>query len=294
MILITSASGITGSAVLRALVDAGDEPVRTLTRSKESQLLLRELGATETIQGDIRSQTDLEQAMDGVRAVYHIGPRMQADEAEIGRKVIAAAQSCKIDYLVYQSVIHPHHFGVRVHTDKLDVEDALLHSGLKFACVRPTNLTQNVRWVWQEIVEEGVYRLPYSSDVRLTWIDVADVGACAAEIIRDDSYAGDAFTFAGPDGMLSRHDICDILSHVIGRTVTAERQDPDEYFSRPQYQARPRDEIERLKEMFASFDEIGLPYGNVHSARMILQREPISCEDSFSALHAAMNSTVES
>ena len=68
--LVTGAAGYTGTALVRHLVSAG-YPVRALVRTPEQARTLEACGA-ETIMGDVRDRSVLEQAVRGVRTVYHL------------------------------------------------------------------------------------------------------------------------------------------------------------------------------------------------------------------------------
>jgi uncharacterized protein YbjT (DUF2867 family) len=105
MILITGAGGLSGQAVTRALVARGVK-VRGLARHEEAALQIRAAGAAEVVYGDLRDPDSLRRAMDGVRVVYHICPRLQADEHQIGLNVIAAARLADVRLFIYHSSAH--------------------------------------------------------------------------------------------------------------------------------------------------------------------------------------------
>jgi uncharacterized protein YbjT (DUF2867 family) len=105
-ILVTGAGGKTGRAVIRALIARGAQ-VRALVHRPERAILIKDLGAQESVVGDMRVQVTMGQAARGVQAIYHICPNVSPDEISIGQVVIAAARCAGVEHLVYHSVLHP-------------------------------------------------------------------------------------------------------------------------------------------------------------------------------------------
>jgi len=91
MILVTAANGKTGRHIIPRLAARG-ESIRALDASQQA-MELKELGASEIIIGDIMNAATLRKALDGVRAVVHVGPPFHPRETEMGMAVIDAADS---------------------------------------------------------------------------------------------------------------------------------------------------------------------------------------------------------
>ena len=91
MILVIGSSGAVGIPTIRALVERA-APVRALTSSDESGGRLKALGVTETVRGDLRSEADLAGALQDAESVFFVMPRFQEDEAEAGKRIVAAAR----------------------------------------------------------------------------------------------------------------------------------------------------------------------------------------------------------
>ena len=81
--------------------------MRALVHRQDQVSGVEALGAQDVIVGDMRSQEVMQQAVQGVGAVYHICPNMSPDELAIGMTVIAAAQSAGVEHFVYHSVLKP-------------------------------------------------------------------------------------------------------------------------------------------------------------------------------------------
>ena len=90
-ILVTSSTGLTGKAVVKAMASKGIEVTAMVHSGRKTDEMLG-LGASATVIGDIAAYDDLLLAMKGVNAVYYICPTAREDEAEIGKMAIEAAK----------------------------------------------------------------------------------------------------------------------------------------------------------------------------------------------------------
>ena len=106
MIALTGAGGKTGKAVLEAFA-AKSLDVRAIVFRREQAEEVVDLGAQETVWGDMRDPRFINLALEGATAVYHICPNVHPEEFAIGRNVIEAAKNHSIDLFAYHSVLHP-------------------------------------------------------------------------------------------------------------------------------------------------------------------------------------------
>jgi dihydroflavonol-4-reductase len=112
-VLVTGASGFVGSAVVRALVEAG-YPVRAFVRSKSPRANLATLDV-EIVEGDMRDAESVGRAMAGIRDVMHVAADYRLwspDREEIRRNnlsgtriVMEAALRCGVERIVYTSSV---------------------------------------------------------------------------------------------------------------------------------------------------------------------------------------------
>ena len=135
MILITGAGGKTGRSLVRVLSKV--ESVCAFVHRDEYVSILKSFGAEKVIVGDLRDESAISFAMQGMRTVYHICPNMNPNEMVIGRLVIAAARKNRIKHLVYHSVLHPQTEKMIHHWQKLRVEEMIFESGLPFTILQP-------------------------------------------------------------------------------------------------------------------------------------------------------------
>ncbi len=273
MILVTGAAGKTGRAVLRALVGRG-EPVRVLVRRPDQASSLEGLGVKETLVGDMLKRADMRQAADGVRAIYHMAPNVSPDEVLMGQAVIAAAQSAGVERLVLHSVLHPHIEAMPHHWLKARVEELLFACGVPFTILQPAVYMQNVAAAWDQILTQGRYPVPYSSETRLSLVDLEDVGEAAARVLTEPGHMAATIELVGTPGTSPR-DIVDVLSIELQRQVTVEVVSLESWKRTARASGLGEYQISALASMFAYYDEHGL-IGNPQALTGLLGREATS------------------
>lgn len=276
MILVTGAAGKTGSAVIRILAAQG-RSVRALVRRQEQVQPIKELGAQEAVVGDVRSQAIIDQAVRGIRAIYHICPNMSPDEVTIGQAMITAARSSGVEHFVYHSVLHPQIEAMPHHWQKLRVEEQLFEAGLPYTILQPAAYMQNVLAHWDQILEQGRYLVPYAVETRLGMVDLEDVAAAATVVLTQPGHAGAIYELAGAE-VLTQTEVAAILSRQLGRPVEAETMSLEEWQRGVRVVGLGDDQIETLIKMFRYYERYGF-WGNPHILNWLLVRPPVTFSD---------------
>jgi uncharacterized protein YbjT (DUF2867 family) len=269
VILVTGAGGKTGRAIIRALIVRGAN-VRALVHRPEQIQAIQDLGAREVVVGDMRDQAAMEQVTRGAKAIYHICSNMNPDEVAIGEVVLAAARAAEVRRLVYHSVLHPQTEAMPHHWNKLRVEEKLFESGLSYTILQPAAYMQNVLAYWNQIVEQGVYPVPYSVEARLSMVDLEDVAEAVAIVLTGSGHIGATYELAGPEA-LSQDKVATILSQQLGRPVQAQVVPLDEWERRARASGMSDYAVETLIKMFRYYDRFGLR-GNPNVLNGLLQR----------------------
>lgn len=275
MILVTGAAGKTGQAVIRALAKRG-AAVRALVYRTGQVETVTQLGARETIVGDMHAEAIFRQAARGMRAIYHISPNMNPAEVALGRIAIEAAQTGGVEHFVYHSVLHPQTEKMPHHWHKLRVEELLFESGLDITILQPAAYMQNILGGWQSIVEEGVYRVPYPVETRLGMVDLEDVAETAATVLLEPGHDGAIYELAGPD-VLTQTDVARILTVRLGRPVRAEQIAIDAWQKNARTAGLGDYQVETLIKMFQYYERYGL-WGNSKVLGWLLGRVPTRFE----------------
>jgi uncharacterized protein YbjT (DUF2867 family) len=282
MILLTGAGGKTGKMLIKALANV--ESVCAFVHREEHVSVAKSLGAEKVLVGDMRDEIAIHSAMQGARAVYHICPNMNPEEAVIGKLVIATARESRIEHFVYHSVLHPQTEKMNHHWQKLRVEEILFESGLPFTILQPAPYMQNLLAGWQSIIENGVLRVPYSITSKFSFVDLEDVTEAAKIMLTEPDHLNTTYELAGTPP-LSHVEVAEIFGRVLNREIRAEREELRDWRRRTStastinIHSAPRDEYatENLIRMFEYYDRWGL-VGNPNVLRWVLKREPTSLE----------------
>lgn len=269
MILVTGAAGKTGLALLRALAGRG-QPVRAFIHAPAQEAAARAAGARQTLVGDLLSPTDLARACEGIAALYLICPNVHPQEAAIGQAAIAVARRAGIGLFAYHSVLHPQIEAMPHHWQKLQVETALIESGLPFAILQPCAYMQNILHKKAAIVARAVLEVPYSLETRHSLVHLEDVAAAAARILTEPRFANGIYELAGPEA-LNHHEIAAALSAAWGQPIAARAQPPAEW--QAAHLGLPSYARDTLLAMFAHYHQHGF-VGSSATLQAILERPP--------------------
>jgi uncharacterized protein YbjT (DUF2867 family) len=203
-ILVTGATGLAGSAVLREFV-RNRHPVRALVRSRAKARAFEALPT-------------LEDALWGVDRVLLISsPDQQMVERQSA--FIDAAKKADVRHIVKFSglsaadVDTPFVFG-SMHAE---IERYLEGSGLAWTHLRPSQfMTEYLREV-PTILAQSALLLPLE-DARLVPVDVADIARAAYLLLTTPGHEGRIYAMSGPEA-LSMAEIAGQISAAVGRAV---------------------------------------------------------------------------
>ena len=275
MILVTGAAGKTGVAVIKALAGTG-ERVRAMVHNKTCREVVLEAGAGEVVVGNMQLSDDLLEAIQGVRAVYHIPPNVHPGELEMGKLVISAARGARVSHFVYHSVLHPQIESMPHHWLKLRVEEYLIESGVPYTILQPAVYMQNITSSLPEIVEKGVYLVPYPAKTILSLVDLKDLAEAAAIVLTSQEHQAAIYELVGTQAQ-TQQEIAQVLGEVLGRRVQAQQM-PLAYWER---QAKNSGldsyQINTLVKMFQHYERFGFA-GNPGVLGSLLGRQPTSLQ----------------
>lgn len=223
MITVTSAAGGIGRLLVRRLT-AQNMTVRAVVKNDSQAATTRRDGATEVVVGDLRSPDTLDRALAGADVLYHAAPTQVIDERPIIEHLIATTPASGLQHIVFHSVIHPDLHELTHHHQKDVAEGLLRKSGIPTTVLRPSHYMQNYLEVW-EFLQAGVMPYPVSPDSVMGVVDLADVAEAAANVLIDPSpHTGRTYDLSTVE--LTRHQMAEIWSRVLGHPVTAIRIPP--------------------------------------------------------------------
>lgn len=272
MILLTGAGGKTGRTLIKAL--SKTESICAFVHRDEDALPAKSLGAEKIVVGDMRDESAIRFAVQGVRAVYHVCPNMSPEELVIGSLVIGECRKAEVEHFVFHSVLHPQTEKMNHHWQKLRVEEMLFESDLPFTILQPAPYMQNLLAGWKNIIEEGVLRVPYSVHSKFSFVDLEDIAEAAKIVLTGPGHFNVIYELAGTVPK-SHVELAEIVAHVLKRDVQAETEEIGDW--RLHAKGMSEYAVESLVRMFEYYDQWGL-VGNPNVLRWILKREPTSLE----------------
>jgi len=273
MILITGAAGKTGRAVLKALSERG-ETVRVMVRRQEQVDEMIKLGASSALVGDMACAESYKDALEEVRAVYHICPNMHPDEFKIGKLAIEAACRSGLEHFVYHSVLHPQTEKMPHHWNKMRVEELLFESGLRFTVLQPAPYMQNILAWKNKIISEGIFEVPYPAETKFSLVDLADLARAAAVVITEPGHKEAVYEIVGTRA-LSQKEVANLFGKVLERPVLAEEVPCEQWRQNAEKAGMGKYQLETLLKMFDYYARYGLS-GNRYLLKQLLGRDPHS------------------
>lgn len=271
MILVTGAAGKTGRAVIKALARRGIA-VRAWVHRPAQEEVVKAVGASEVVVGDMRLPDTWPAALAGVEAVYHIAPNMCAEEELMGRLALEHARWTGVKRFVYHSVLHPQTEKMPHHWRKMRVEEMIFESGLPFTVLQPAPYMQNILPYWPTVVEGGVYRVPYAAVTRLSLVDLQDVAEVAARVLTEPGHEGAIYELCGTPG-ITQDAVAAVMAEVLGRPVRVEKIPLSEWERTAREAGLSPYAVDALKRMFLYYERYGL-WGNPNVLGWLLGRPP--------------------
>jgi uncharacterized protein YbjT (DUF2867 family) len=163
---------------------------------------------------------------------------------------------------------------MRHHWQKLLVEEQLFESGIPFTILQPAAYMQNVLADWDAISREGLYRVPYAIETRLSMVDLADVAEAAAIVLTQPGHVGATYELAGPD-LLTQREVAAVLSLQLGKPVRIEAVAPGAWEQKARTAGMDDYQIRTLLAMFRYYELHGF-WGNPNSLQWLLGRPSTS------------------
>jgi uncharacterized protein YbjT (DUF2867 family) len=214
-ILLTGANGTVSSATIAALQGAGHKLIGLVRDPSKAKHL--GLGI-ELRTGDLDKPRSLEGAFDGIDTAFLLSPPGPLAAYQQSNALWAARQA-KVSHVVRMSAIGAAHDAPTVNSRIHALSDTeLSKSGVAFTIVKPHFFTQNLLMTAQSIVEQGTIYFALG-DAKLPMVDVADIAASVAAILRDPApHAGKTYTLTGPTAV-SMHQFAAAIGEAIGKPV---------------------------------------------------------------------------
>ena len=249
MILVTGATGLTGSELVRRL-SARDVKVRALVRNPAKAAKLSALPNVEIVEGDMARPETLSTTFKDVDRAMLISSSAP-DMLEVQSNFIEAARKAGVRHIVKLSGIMPELDSpfryARMHGE---IEQKLEASGMAFTHLRAGEFfTAYFRRV-PAIVSKGALILPME-DARIASIDIGDIAEVAVSVLTNSSsHEGKIYPITGPEA-LSMTEVAEKLSTATGKAIHYVNVTPEEARSTNLANGMPPYMADALFELFA-------------------------------------------
>jgi len=224
-VLVTGATGTTGSAVLERLLARG-VGARVMVRRETDVARFAALGADVAV-ADFDDASACAAALAGVGRVYLVTPSSEHAETQQSRFAELAAEA-GVERLVTLS-----HLGadesspVRFLQWHAAVERHIRELGVGYTFLRPNLFFQGVLAFAGTIASEGRFFAPIG-DALVSAVDVRDIAAVAAAALTESGHDEKPYTITGP-AAVTHDEIADALSIATGRSITFVDVAPDAF-----------------------------------------------------------------
>ena len=208
MILVTGAAGLSGSAIVSRCMAQGIA-VRAMVRNAKAATPIVGDGV-ELVEGDMADLNTLGPALAGVERALMVSTANERME-ETQCTFIDACKRAGVGHVVKfsgaEDGFNPNAFVFTAMHER--IEDYLERSGLAWTHLRPSQFMQVYLREARTIVADDELRLPLGS-IELAPVDIADVAAIAAEILRAGGHHSQSYMMTGPEALTG----ADIARHI--------------------------------------------------------------------------------
>ena len=215
MILLTGATGKTGSATAKALNERGIK-FRALIRNEEKREDIESLGG-EVIIGSIENKEAVDQSMVDVETALILLPNSE-NQLSLVKQLVDSAKQAGANRIVKMSSIEATPDATspipRLH---LESEEYIKQSGLNWTMVKPNFYMQNLLASAATIKDQGKIFLPMGEG-KTGMIDTTDVGKVLAKVLSEDGHESMNHEITGPE-ILSFFEVAEIFTQGLGKQV---------------------------------------------------------------------------
>ena len=283
MILVTGATGLNGTALVRKLSAKG-VPLRALVRNAAKAAEIAALPNVEIAMADMAKPETLPAALAGVdRAMLN----SSADPAmvEVQSNFIAAAAKAGVRHVVKLSGIMPELDSpfrfARMHGE---IEKRLEASGMAFTHLRAGEFMPSYFRQVPMILAKGALFLPMENQ-RIASIDIGDLAEIAALVLTNPGHEGKIYPLTGPEA-LTMTEVAERLSAATGKTIKYINVPPEDVKKAQLAAGVPPYIADALAELFAERRK-GKESQVWPIAQTLLGRRPTSFAE-FAARNAAI------
>jgi uncharacterized protein YbjT (DUF2867 family) len=215
-VLVTGATGNTGSALVELLVQRGVR-VRAMVRAESGVARFAGTPVT-TVVADFDDAAAVAGALAGVDRAYLVTPSSERAQAQQERFAELAAEA-GVRHLVKLSQLAADEASpVRFLRYHAAVERRIRELGIGWTFLRPNLYLQGLLLMAGSIREEGRFFAPIG-DARVSAVDVRDIAEVAAAVLTGTGHTGATYTITGPEAV-THTGIAAAIADATGRPTT--------------------------------------------------------------------------
>jgi len=222
-ILITTANGMFGGAITRALANS-DVQVRAMVRKPEKFTI--EAPNIEVFQGDLDDRESVVKALDGVDRVFLCTPM---DDKIAQRECLVSEEAAKggRPHIVklYGAVEHDDDPLITQHNASIETIKAL---GLSWSLVSPNSVMETSILSHAPFVVEAGALFGMSGRGKVGFVALQDVAAVAAHVLSTDGHDGQNYEVTGP-AAVDMYEVAEALSKAVGREIPYQDMPEEEF-----------------------------------------------------------------
>jgi len=216
MILVFGATGRTGKAVVKALLEK-QATVKVMVRQADKA---RDLFGeqVEIVEGEIVDQAALAKAFKGVSKVYLLLGNSET-QLSLEKRITDMAVECGVKLLVKQSSMESLEASDKpIPALHVESEKYIKSSGLNWVMIRPTFFAQMLLTCARGVTTADTLSFPLRNGV-VAVTDARDVAEVAAKVLTESGHENKSYDLTGPE-LLSFNTIAALLSRTTERQIT--------------------------------------------------------------------------
>jgi uncharacterized protein YbjT (DUF2867 family) len=248
MILVTGATGMNGTELVRCLSSKG-VPVRALVRNRARAGNISSLPGVEIVEGDLSRKESLVAPLRGVDRAMLISSS-EPNMLEVQTNFIYAARESGVKHIVKLSGIMPDRESsfrfARMHGE---IEKKLEDSGIAFTHLRAGEFMHSYFRQVPSILLQSAIFLPME-DATIASIDIGDIAEVAANVLTSSGHENKIYPLTGPEA-LTMAQVAEKLSAITAKKIRYVNISPEEYKKNLLARGVPAFNAEALAELYS-------------------------------------------
>ena len=271
-ILVTGATGFTGSEVVKQLAQKGANVVAGVRDIEKAGSM--NWDGIEIVHYDYLNPATVAAALSGVDKIFFVTPAFDPANIRMAEIMANLVAESPIQHIVRLSEMDVEH---EVSRGQKQMEVLIEDSGVSYTHLRPNFFMQNFSTYFLGGIrdQQGIF-LP-AGDASVSCIDIRDIAAVAALALTETGHEGKAYTLTGGQA-LTHTQIAETISKATGKSINYVAMSDTAMHEALSELGWPDSGIQHLLSLFAAVRE-GSREPISDDVENLLERPPISFEE---------------